>query len=120
MRALVMAAVLTAGISVTAWADQTVAGHWQTKSESGVSIIMNVTPDGGWDSETMQNKKLVRKMEGTYKQAPKSDGTGTLVFTPTKATGGKSLVETDEYELAQDGKQLKLTSGGDTMVFEKH
>jgi hypothetical protein len=43
------------------------------------------------------------------------------VFTPKKysAKTGHVQVETDKYELAQDGKQLKLTSDGDTMVFEK-
>jgi hypothetical protein len=60
-------------------------------------------------------------MQGTYKQMASGNGTGTLVFKPTRATvkSGKVTTETDRYELGSDGRELKLTSDGDTMVFEK-
>ena len=71
----------------------------------------------------MQRKQVVREMKGTYKQTAPSGGTstGTIVFTPTqsKVKSGTVQVETDQYELAENGKQLKLTSGGDTVVFDK-
>ncbi len=104
-----------------ALADESVAGSWHANLGSGVTINMNVTPNGGWDSQTYQKARVVREMKGTYKQEVSKDGTGTLVFTPTQASVKSGTVhkETDKYELAEDGKQLKLTSGGDTMVFEK-
>ncbi len=123
MRALLFAALFSTAISAAAFADESVSGDWHADAGSGVTINMTVSADGNWSSETLQKAKVVRQMKGTYKQTPAADGKGTLVFTPTSASvksGGKAQVETDKYELAQNGKQLKLTSGGDTMVFEKH
>ena len=122
MRALLLAAVFSITAGAMALADDNVSGAWRMDLGSDVVINMNVKPDGAWSSETLQKNKVVRQMQGTYKQKPATDGTGTLVFTPTqsKVQGGKKAqVETDKYELGSDGKQLKLTSGGDTMVFEK-
>ncbi len=82
---------------------------------------MNVSPDGAWSSETFQRNQVVRQMKGTYKQMPSNNGTGTLIFTPTQSAVKSGTVEpeTDQYETVANGKQLKLTSDGDTMVFEK-
>lgn len=121
MRALLFATLVSIAISPAAFADESVAGNWHANLGSGVTINMNVTPDGGWDSQTYQKSQVVRQMKGTYKQTPSDNGTGTLVFIPTQANvkSGTVQTETDKYQLAEDGKQLKLTSGGDTMVFEK-
>jgi hypothetical protein len=121
LRALFYAALASTAISAAAHADEGVAGDWRAEVGSGVVINMNVTPDGNWSSETLQRTKVVRQMKGTYKQTAASDHTGTLVFTPTQAkvTSGKVHPEIDKYEITGDGK-LKLTSDGDTMVFEKH
>ncbi len=121
MRALFSAALFSVVLTTAAYADQSVAGKWHANLGGGVSIDMSVSPDGGWSSETIQKSKVVREMKGTYTQTPKADGSGVLVFTPTEesATTGKVQTETDAYELASNGKQLKLTSDGDTMVFHK-
>ena len=119
MRSLVVAAALTLGLCGAALADDSVAGTWHADMGNGVVINMNVSPDGSWSSETSQNNNVVRQMKGTYTQKKSSDTAGVLVFTPTqaKAKSGKVTTETDKYEL--NGDQLKLTSGGDTMVFDK-
>jgi hypothetical protein len=116
-----LAALFSLTISTAALADASVAGDWQAKLDSGVRIDMKVAPDGAWSSKTLQKNQVVRQMQGTYTEEPAENGSGTLVFTPKKysAKTGHVQVETDKYELAQDGKQLKLTSDGDTMVFEK-
>ncbi len=121
MRALFFAAALSVGIAAVALADESVSGDWHANLGGGVAIDMNMTPDGGWSSETLQRDKVVRQMSGTYTQMSSNDGTGTLVFTPKQASvrSGEVQTETDKYRLAKDGKQLKLTSQGDTMVFEK-
>ncbi len=121
LRALILTTLFSVAISTAAFADASVAGTWRAKMENGVTIDMSVTPDGGWNSKTIQGKQVVRTLSGTYKQTPSDNGTGTLVFTPTKASmqRGTADVETDQYVIAEDGKQLKLTSDGDTMVFEK-
>lgn len=121
MRALFFAAALSVAISGAALADQTVSGDWHANLGDEVAINMNVTPSGEWSSETLHKNQVVRRMRGTYKQMTSGNGTGTLIFTPTQATveGGKVEIETDKYELAGDGKELKLTSSGDTIVFEK-
>lgn len=115
--AFLAAAFLAAG--GTALADESVAGNWHADMGDGVVINMNVTPNGSWSSETAQNNSVVRQMKGTYTQKKTSDTSGVLVFKPTqaKAKSGKVVTETDQYELS--GDQLKLTSGGDTMVFDK-
>jgi hypothetical protein len=121
LRALFFAALLLTGLGAAALADESVSGDWRADIGSGVIINMSVSPDGKWSSETLQKSKVVRQMRGTYTQTPVDSGTGTLVFTPTqsKVQSGKVQKETDKYELAENGRQLKLTSGGDTMVFEK-
>ena len=119
LRAHILAALLFVSASGVAMADESVSGTWHADMGDGVVINMSVTPDGNWNSETSQNSKVVRQMQGTYTQKKSSDTAGVLVFTPTKATtrNGKATIETDRYELT--GDQLKLTSGGDTMVFDK-
>jgi hypothetical protein len=115
-------AVLFVALSTgAAFADASVAGQWHATLGDNVSINMNVGPSGDWSSQTYQNKAVVREMKGTYTQTKSNDHAGVLVFTPTQADvkEGKVTTETDHYELDHDGDQLKLTSGGDTMVFKK-
>jgi uncharacterized protein (DUF2147 family) len=121
MRTLALAAAFSVAALAPALADESVAGKWHADLGGAVTIDMTVDANGAWSSETQQNAKVVRQMKGTYKQTASNNGTGTLVFKPTQATvkSGKVTVETDRYELASDGKELKLTSDGDTMVFEK-
>jgi hypothetical protein len=121
MRALIMAALFTVASGAAALADDSVAGNWHANLGSRITIDMTVTPDGNWSSETQQKSQVVRQMKGTYKQEPAGPGTGTLVFTPTSSEVKTGTVETevDKYQLASNGKQLKLTSKGDTMVFVK-
>ena len=63
------------------------------------------------------------EMAGTYEQKKENETTGTLVFTPVKATTtsehGKPQVETDKYALQQSGRVLRLTTGNDVMEFHK-
>jgi hypothetical protein len=121
VRISVLAALFTLGASTAALADASVAGNWHADLDSGVSIDMQVAPGGAWSSRTLQENKVVREMRGTYHQQHAGNDAGTLVFVPKHYTGktGKVETETDRYELGEDGKVLKLTSGGDTMVFEK-
>jgi hypothetical protein len=121
MRIPVMAALFSIAITTTALADASVAGNWHAAMGGGVAIDMKVSPDGAWSSKTLQHNKVVRQMKGTYTQTPAGDGAGTIVFTPTQVSvkNGSVQTETDQYELANNGRQLKLTSEGDTMVFEK-
>ena len=121
MRIPVMAALFSVAVSTAALADASVAGKWHAAMGSGVSIDMTVSPDGAWSSKTLQHNKVVRQMKGTYTQTPASNETGTIVFTPKQASvkEGSVQTETDQYELANNGQQLKLTSEGDTMVFKK-
>ncbi len=122
MRALFYVVLMSTALSAVALADESVSGSWHADEEGDVVINMNVTPNCGWSSETLQKGKVVRQMKGTYKQVATSDHTGTLVLTPTKSaikTGKKAVVETDKYEVTEGGKQLKLTADGDTWVFDK-
>lgn len=122
MRALIAAALLSMTLTVSAFADQSVAGHWKSAVGSGVTIDMQITPDGKWSSETAQGNKLVRRMEGTYTQTPPSGNhAGKMVFVPTSASASNEAAETetDRYRLSENGQVLRLTSGGDTMVFRK-
>ena len=121
LRTLFFTALFSVAISAAAFADASVAGSWHAKMDNGVVIDMNVTADGAWNSKAQQGNQVVRQLRGTYKQTPGENGAGTLVFTPTQASikNGTAQVETDQYEVAENGKQLKLTSEGDTMVFEK-
>lgn len=108
-----------------AFADETVAGQWRANvghaGQQPITIDMTVSPDGKWDSQTNQGNKPVAKMSGTYQQTTKSDTSGTLVFTPTQghAQQGEPKVERDTYRITNDGRTLRLTSMGDTMVFHK-
>jgi len=121
LRTPVLAALFSITITTAAMADATVAGRWHADLGGGVTIDMQVAPDGGWSSRTLQHDKVVRQMRGTYKQEPTNNEAGTIVFTPTQysAKEGRVQTETDTYELGENGRQLKLTSEGDTMVFEK-
>jgi hypothetical protein len=121
LRALISAAVLTIMLGSAAMADPSVAGSWHATLGSGVTMTMNVSPDGAWTSETRQNNKVVRQLRGEYKQILGDNDTGTLIFTPTKASAatGDVHTETDHYQLVRHGNQLKLTSDGDTMVFTR-
>ena len=123
MRIPVLATLLSVAISTAALADASVAGRWQANLDKSVAINMTISPNGDWSSETLQHSKVVRKMKGTYSQTPTGGDSGTIVFTPTQVSvknGEPVQTETDQYELANNGRQLKLTSEGDTMVFTKH
>ncbi|HEX2939487.1 MAG TPA: hypothetical protein VHO91_00465 [Rhodopila sp.] len=119
MRSLIIAAALAVATTGAAFADESVAGNWHADMGDGVAINMVVGANGEWSSETSQHDKVVRQMKGTYTQKKASDHTGVMVFTPTQAKTktGRVSTETDHYDLS--GDQLKLTSGGDTMVFDK-
>lgn len=104
-------------------ADQTIAGQWQANLGHDVIIAMDVLADGHWAGQTVQNNKVVAEMAGTYEQKKANETTGTLVFTPVKATTtaehGKAQVETDKYALQQSGRVLRLTTANDVMEFHK-
>ncbi len=121
MRALFFAALFSMTIGAAAVADENVSGKWRANVGGGVIINMNVTADGEWSSETLQRNRVVRQMKGTYKQTPSNEGSGTIVFTPTQSSvkSGEVEPENDQYEMANKGRQMKLTSDGDTMVFNK-
>jgi hypothetical protein len=121
VRTPVLAALFTLGVSTAALADASVAGNWHANLDSGVSIDMQVAPNGAWSSRTLQENQVVREMRGTYRQEHAGNDAGTLVFVPKHyiSKSGKVQTETDKYQLAEGGKVLKLTSDGDTMVFEK-
>ena len=122
MRALILAAAFSLATATVALADESVAGHWKADVGDNVTMDMTVTPNGKWSSETHQGNQTVRRMSGTYTQKqPSGDKPGELVFKPTKAAGGnrRATTERDSYTIANDGQELRLTSGGDTMVFQK-
>jgi len=121
LRTPVLATLISLALTTGALADASVAGNWHADLDSSVAIDMQVAPNGGWSSKTFEQSKVVRQMRGTYKQEKAGDGSGTLVFTPKQYSARRGTVqtETDSYELGENGRQLKLTSGGDTMVFEK-
>lgn len=116
---------LVAALSIPgfAFADETVAGKWLAHLGSNVSVTMNVTPDGKWDSATARNGGKVAQMSGTYQQQTMSPTHGMLVFTPTQSQvtsqHGAAEVENDLYEMTDSGQVMHLTSGGDTMTFHK-
>jgi outer membrane protein OmpA-like peptidoglycan-associated protein len=102
--------------------DVKLAGDWHASLDSGVSINMKISPNGAWSSETLQQNNVLRQMKGIYTQTPSGNGMGTIVFTPIQVSSKNSApvqTETDQYELSNNGQQLKLTSAGDTMVFKK-
>ena len=102
MRRLLFAAVL-ALCPTLAMADESIAGQWQSNPGHGVIIVMDILVDGHWSSETVQNKKVVAEMAGTYDQTKSSDTAGKLVFKPitskTTAEHGAAQVEEDDYTL---------------------
>ena len=110
-------------LSTGAFADDTVAGKWLAHLGSNVSVTMNVTPDGKWDSTTAKNGNKLAAMSGTYQQQVTSPTHGMLVFTPTQSQvtsqHGAAEVENDLYELTDNGQVMHMTSGGDTMTFHK-
>ena len=73
------------------------------------------------EPETVQNKKVVAEMAGTYEQTKTSNTAGKLVFTPitskTSVEHGAAKVEEDDYTLTKGGKVLRLVSGGDATNF---
>ena len=123
MRTLYFLACIGLLIPGLAFADQSIAGKWRANLGSNVVIDMNVAPDGNWDSQTVQNGSIVARMSGTYQQTRKSGTTGNVVFAPTQAQTtaqhGAATAERDVYSLTSHGQVLRLTSGGDTMVFHK-
>jgi hypothetical protein len=122
VRRLLFAAVLTL-CPTLAMADASIAGQWQSNPGHGVIIVMDILVDGHWSSETVQNKKVVAEMAGTYDQTKTSDTAGKLVFKPitskTAAEHGAAHVEEDDYTLIRSGSVLRLVSGGDTTDFHK-
>lgn len=122
MRRLLFA-VFLAICPALAMADQSISGQWQANPGHGVLIVMDILVDGHWSSQTVQNKKVVAEMAGTYEQTKASDTTGKLVFKPitskTTAEHGAAAVEEDDYALIQGGKVLRLVSGGDATEYKK-
>jgi hypothetical protein len=63
-------------------------------------------------------------MSGAYTQTTETPKKGKLVFTPSESAASaehpEANVETDNYELSDDGILTPTaTSGGDPMVFQK-
>jgi hypothetical protein len=116
-------ALLFAVSPALAWADESIAGAWQAKMGHGVIISMDILVDGHWNSQTIQDDKVVAEMWGTYTQSKTSDAGGKLVFTPVKATTseehGAAMAEEDTYRLQHHGNVLELVSNKQTMVFAK-
>jgi hypothetical protein len=122
VRRLLFAAVL-AMCPALAMADQSISGQWQANAGHGVIIVMDILVDGHWSSQTVQDKKVVAEMAGTYDQTKITNATGKLVFKPvtskTSAEHGAATVEEDEYTLTGNGKMLRLVSGGEATDFRK-
>jgi hypothetical protein len=116
-------ALLFAFSPAPAWADETIAGAWQANMGHGVIISMDILMDGHWNSQTIQDNKVVAEMWGTYTQTKTSDTSGKLVFTPVKSKTseehGAATAEEDAYSLQQHGIVFKLVSDKQTMVFNK-
>ena len=121
MRTLILAVLLA--VPHLAFADATVAGQWEADLGGNVKIAMDVSEDGKWTSQTVEDSQVVATMSGTYRQTTKSKASGILVFTPTSAQTttqhGAAAVERDTYTMSNSGQVMKLTSGRDTMVFHK-
>ncbi len=124
MRRLLLIATLAltpALASTLARADEAISGQWEADQGHGVLINMDVLADGHWFSQTIQDKKVVAELAGTYEQTRQNDMAGKIVFTPvnakTTAAHGAATVEVDTYKLTDHGKVLTLTSGTDTMIF---
>ncbi|HET6307149.1 MAG TPA: hypothetical protein VFG12_08185 [Rhodopila sp.] len=116
-------ALLFAFSPALAWADASIAGAWQADMGHGVIITMDILVDGHWNSETVQNNKVVAQMWGTYEQSPTDNTSGKLVFTPVKSKTseehGAATTEEDNYTLQKHGNVLRLVSDKQTMVFNK-
>jgi Caspase domain len=104
-----------------ALANAKLVGNWHTSLNDDVSVNMKILPNRAWSSETLRQNNVIRQAKGIYTQTPAGNGIGTIVFTPTQVSSksGSVQTETDQYELSNNGRQLKLTSAGDTMVFER-
>jgi hypothetical protein len=68
-----------------AFADENIAGYWRADLGDEVTIEMNVTPDGQWNSETAKGHAAIAQMSGTYRQTAAGANTGKLVFVPTQS-----------------------------------
>ena len=125
MRSTVIAlvALVLAGSPAIARADDSVAGAWKANVGDGVTIDMNVAPDGQWQSTTAKGGDTVAQMAGTYRQKVRSSTSGNLTFIPSKAEvtkqHGAATIEYDSYTLSKDGQVMHLTASGDTMEFRK-
>ena len=114
MRRSVLAAVFTLTPMLT-WADESISGQWHANLGHNVIISMDVIADGHWTSETVQDKKVVAQIAGTYEQKKEGDASGTITFTPveskTTAEHGHAQVEIDSYTLINNGAVLKAQLG---------
>jgi hypothetical protein len=108
---------------LSALADETISGQWQSNPGHGVLIVMDILVDGHWSSQTVQNNKVVAEMAGTYDQTKATPIAGKLVFKPitskTTAEHGEAKVEEDDYTVSANGKVLRLVSDGDTAIYHK-
>ena len=123
MRKLLLTTIL-ALTPAMAMADETISGSWLADNIGhGVMIQMDIIADGHWRSQTIQNRKTVKDLWGTYEQTKKTPTTGEIVFTPLKAQAdasqGEVVIERDAYVLKNNGNELDLTTGGQTMVFKQ-
>ena len=109
-------------------ADETVAGKWRADLGSNVTIMMTVTPDERWSSQTLKGNTVVEATEGTYQQNKNSATSGMLVFTTIKATTARQQrgfqeiarpVEDTAYELINNGHVMQMRYGSGFFVFHK-
>jgi len=123
VRSLILAGLMLIFGTSLAYADASVSGQWHADLGGNAFIEMVVLADGHWHSQTVHEDTVIATMSGTYEQTKQSETTGTLVFTPTESQTttehGPAQVEHDTYDLSDDKKVLKLTTGNDTMVFHK-
>jgi hypothetical protein len=115
--------LFTLAAAAPAFADENIAGYWRADLGDDVTIEMNVSPAGQWNSETAKGAEPIAQMAGKYRQTVEGPNTGKLVFIPTQShvtsLHGAPKVEYDTYRLTGDGQVLQLTSAGDTMEFHK-
>jgi hypothetical protein len=108
---------------LAAMADESISGPWQAALGHKVIIAMDLLADGHWSSQTVQNRKVIAEMAGTYRQDKSTDTTGTLVFTPvtskTSAEHGEAQVETDKYDLRGTSVLRLISTSNNVMVFRK-
>src|SRR6516225_994067 len=98
-------------------ADETVAVKWRADLGFNVTIMMTVTPDNRWSSQTVKGNTVVEETEGTYRQNKNSATSGMLVFTTTKATSATQQrsfqeitrpVEDTSYQMIDNGQAMKM------------